>query len=46
MFGPWLVMFSWLKKHTPSSLSAFKPHPNFITIHCVYTNAKTVYNLG
>ncbi|CAN9279928.1 unnamed protein product [Alternaria alternata] len=36
MFGPWLVMFAWLKKRTPSSLKALIPHANFITLHYAY----------
>ncbi|KAI4713658.1 hypothetical protein J4E89_001105 [Alternaria sp. Ai002NY15] len=36
MFGPWLVMFAWLKQHLPSSLKALKPHANFITLHYSY----------
>ncbi|KAI4627736.1 uncharacterized protein J4E88_004685 [Alternaria novae-zelandiae] len=36
MFGPWLVMFAWLKQRLPSSLKALKPHANFITLHYSY----------
>jgi hypothetical protein len=34
MFGPWLALFAWLKKRTPSSLKALKPHANFLSLHC------------
>ncbi|KAI4916721.1 hypothetical protein J4E90_003224 [Alternaria incomplexa] len=36
MFGPWLVMFAWLKQRLPSSFKALKPHANFITLHYSY----------
>ncbi|OAG04634.1 potassium transport protein TRK1/TRK2 [Paraphaeosphaeria sporulosa] len=36
MFGPWLVIFGWLKQHIPMRWSAFKPRLNFITIHYMY----------
>jgi hypothetical protein len=36
MFGPWLVIFGWLKQRMPKGWSALKPRLNFITLHCAY----------
>ncbi|KAF2021126.1 high affinity potassium transport protein [Aaosphaeria arxii CBS 175.79] len=36
MFGPWIVAFGWLKKHTPRKISPFRLQMNFITLHYVY----------
>lgn len=46
MFGPWLVMFAWLKQRLPSSLKALKPHANFITLHCMRTITGEGLNCG
>ncbi|KAL5425249.1 hypothetical protein PMIN04_002745 [Paraphaeosphaeria minitans] len=42
MFGPWLVIFGWLKQHIPKGWSAFKPRLNFITIHYIYIVSMTL----
>lgn len=45
MFGPWLVIYGWLKQRTPHEWSGFKPQLNFITIHCAYRDIRCLGRL-